>query len=362
MRILHTEASPGWGGQELRTIKEAIGMRQRGHELIFAVQKGGGIVQPLRDAGFEVHELVFAKLSFIKTFLRLFPLIKRVDIVNTHSSMDAWLAGLTAKVLGKKVIRTRHLSTSIRKGLNSYLLYNQLADYVVTTCQRVVPEIIAQAKLSPDRCLSIPTGVNAEDIHFKEEDLQALKQKLKIHEGDFIIGTVCVMRSWKGVNDLLKAVKLLSDISSLKCLVVGSGVSQECFHKLARDLCIQDKVIFSGHLDKPFAAMKLMNIFCLLSTANEGVSQASLQAAYLQRPLITTPVGGLDEVCLHKKTGFVVPTFSPDAVAARVHELYRDPVLCKSFGQKAKELVLESFTIQHTLDQMEDIYKKLSIN
>lgn len=360
MRILHTEASPGWGGQELRTLKEAIGMRKRGHELFFAVQKGAGLVPALKQEGFEFVELSFSRRSFFKTFLKLLAMIRKVDIVNTHSSKDAWLAGLAARFLGKKLIRTRHLSTAIRKGMNSYLLYNALADFVVTTCQRVVDPILEQAKLDIKRCLSVPTGVNTDEMIAAQEEQKALREQFQISEQDFVIGCVCVMRSWKGLQDLLKAVKLLEGIPSLKCLIVGSGVSEEHFHQLAKDLSIQDKVVFTGQIDPPYAAMKLMDVFCLLSTANEGVSQASLQAAYLQRPLITTDIGGLDEVCLHGSTGFVVPTFSADAVAARVYELYQNPSLRESFGKKAKELVLEKFTMRHTLDQMEKIYQKIS--
>ena len=37
MPILHTESSNGWGGQEIRILKEAIGLRSRGHEIVFAV-------------------------------------------------------------------------------------------------------------------------------------------------------------------------------------------------------------------------------------------------------------------------------------------------------------------------------------
>ena len=39
MRIIHLEASTGWGGQEMRILSEAKGMRQRGHEIFFVVEK-----------------------------------------------------------------------------------------------------------------------------------------------------------------------------------------------------------------------------------------------------------------------------------------------------------------------------------
>lgn len=126
MKILHTEASPGWGGQEMRILREAEGMRSRGHEVIFAIREAGGLVKPARDAGFLVYEIPFTKKTLFSTFFQLLKIIRKqaIDLVNTHSSFDAWIGGLAAKLSGSRVIRTRHLSTPIRTGWNSRILYN----------------------------------------------------------------------------------------------------------------------------------------------------------------------------------------------------------------------------------------------
>src|SRR5947207_2706584 len=107
MRILHTEASNGWGGQEIRILREAEGMRKRGHEVLMAVVAGGQLVQRARDAGFTVFEVPFDKCHAISTLYQLIRIIKKqkIDIVNTHSSLDAWIGGLAGKVTGTKVIR-----------------------------------------------------------------------------------------------------------------------------------------------------------------------------------------------------------------------------------------------------------------
>ena len=61
MRIMHLEASPGWGGQELRILHEMLGMRQRGHELFLVVAKRGLLKAQAEKHGFIVHELDFQK-------------------------------------------------------------------------------------------------------------------------------------------------------------------------------------------------------------------------------------------------------------------------------------------------------------
>ncbi|MCH9609888.1 MAG: D-inositol-3-phosphate glycosyltransferase [Chlamydiales bacterium] len=359
MKILHTEASPGYGGQELRILRESEGMRERGHEVILAIRKGGGLVKPARKAGFEVYELPFEKKNAFKTFFSLcFIIMKhRIDLINTHSSLDAWLGGIAARLLRKKVIRTRHLSTPIRPGLNSRLLYNALADRVVTTCAEIVDVIKRQAKLPQKHCCSIPTGTTP--LSVSKKAVTSFRASLGIKPTDCVAGTLCVLRGWKGVSDLLKAAKQLEDVPHLKWLIVGSGPSEEHFKEEWKEMGLQDKVVFTGYLSPPNIALAAMDIFLLLSHANEGVSQASLQAASLKKPLITTPTGGLKEVCLHEKTGLQVDVYSPDQVATAVKRLLDQKTERQKMGEEAYQLVQRKFTLSHTLDQMETLFQNM---
>lgn len=358
MKILHTEASPGWGGQEMRILTEAEGMRGRGHQVILAIQEGGGLVHPAREAGFLVYEIPFKKARIIQVIFQLNRLIRKhgIEIVNTHSSIDAWAGGIAGKISGCRVVRTRHLSTPIRKGMNSRLLYNWLADYVVTTCESIVEVIQKQARISSNRCCSVPTGVNQEKVSFDPKEVAAFRESIGVGREECLAGTLCVLRGWKGVSDLLQAAKLLEDVPGLKWIVVGSGASENHFLRERKELGLEERVIFTGHLSPPFTALAAMDIFLLLSWANEGVSQASLQAAWFEKPLVTTTVGGLGEVCLDGETGIQVPKRDPVAVACAVKRLYEDPSLRRQLGIRAKELVLERFTLSHTLDRMEEIY------
>lgn len=353
MKILHTESSNGWGGQEIRILKEAQGMRSRGHEIIFAVVRGGKLVQQARAAGFCVYEIDFKKIKLIQVLTSLIMIMRKhhIEIVNTHSSLDAWLGGIAARIAGKKIIRTRHLSTPIRKGLNSKLLYRTLADEVVTTSSGIVPIICEQAKIKADRCRCIPTGV--EPIEVSSEEISAFRQSLGLKPDDILIGTACVVRSWKGIKDFMRAAELLKDHKNIKWVVVGGGYLDQY-----RDLVdLKDSLTFTGHLSSPYAAIAAMDVFLLLSTAHEGISQSSLQAAYLEKPLITTTVGGLPEVNLDGQTGFHVPPFCPTKVAEAVLKLASDHSLRTRFGIAAKAHILKKFTMQQTLDQMESVYK-----
>src|SRR5262249_21224065 len=156
----------------------------------------------------------------------------------------------------------------------------------------------------------------------------------------------CFVRSWKGIDTFLRTAQLLKEYGHLKWVIVGGGHLQDYIPKVA-ELGLEDVVKFTGHLENPYHAIAAMDIFALLSTANEGISQASLQAAYLERPLITTAVGGLPEVCISGKTGLIVPPFDPEKTAAAVLDLSKNVCLRQTLGSQAKTLVMEKFTVEH---------------
>ncbi len=351
MRILHTESSNGWGGQEIRILKESMGLRERGHEVVLAIVKGGKLIDYARKEGFTVYEIDFRRSSAFSALRNLLRIISKhkIDIVNTHSSLDAWLGGIAARMSRRKVIRTRHLSTDVRGGLNALLLYRGLADFIVTTSSGIIPKIAAQARLPLSRFRCVPTGV--EPFKVAQKEIQEFREKLGVKPTDILIGTVCVIRSWKGIQDLIEAARLLKGHPHLKWVVVGGGYIENFRHLVDEST----PLIFTGHFDKPYTAIAALDIFTLLSTAHEGISQASLQAAYLKKPLITTTIGGLPEVCLQDITGIQVPPSAPENVAAAVLRLASDPQLRETYGAAAFKLVEDKFTLQHTLDQMEQI-------
>ncbi len=360
MKILHTESSSGWGGQEIRILRESIGMRARGHTCFFAVAKHGGLVSKARAEGFQVFEVRFKRPRALLAIWELVRIIRsqKIDLIVTHSSLDAWLGGMAARICCKPVLRLRHLSTPIRAGLNSRLLYKKLADFVVTTSSATARTIIDQAKLSPSTCVCVPTGVEPQELKIDAEDVKKFRESLGVGPKDCLVGSVCFVRSWKGINDFIRAAALLKDQKEIKWVVVGGGYVDQ-YKPLAKELGLETNIIFTGHLETPFTAIAALDIFTLLSTAHEGISQASLQAAYLKKPLITTAIGGLPEVCLDGRTGLIVPPFSPEHVAQAVKNLADNAELRSKYGLAAQKLVEAKFTFNDMLAKMERIYEGL---
>ena len=350
MRLIHTEASLGWGGQEMRILREAVAMREKGHQIFFITANQAQLAKKAREKNFKVYTIPFKRhyLPLTVFMLAAIYLYTRADLINTHSSWDSWVGGLTARALFRKVIRTRHLSTRLRNDFQTKFLYTKIPNGIATTCEEVAKTLRTNFNLTSDFCRSIPTGVDTSHLLPTPRSLTS--------QPKFIIGTACIFRSWKGLTTLLKAFSLMEEKSDIILFFIGDGPMRPILQKEVIDLRLKDKVYFTGFLDNPLPAIATLDVFCLLSTAHEGVSQALLQAAHLGKPLITTPISGSQEVCLNGKTGFVVPYDDPYTTKDALLYLKNDPALREKLGLAAKSHVQSKFTWEHTVNDMEKMF------
>src|SRR5580698_10533396 len=133
-RILHTESSLGWGGQEVRVLAELEWMRAQGHWVALAAHPASAIATRAREAGILFYPLRTHKALLPVEVTRLAAWLRRnrVDVVNTHSSNDGWLAGLAARLSGRRLIRSRHIEVDYPNRFWSGFAFRTLPHYVIT--------------------------------------------------------------------------------------------------------------------------------------------------------------------------------------------------------------------------------------
>jgi len=95
MRILHTEASLGWGGQEIRILTEAAGLISRGHAVELASPGEARIFDEATRLGVPATALPIGRKRLRGlAALRRFVSSRPIDVINAHSSTDSWLSAI----------------------------------------------------------------------------------------------------------------------------------------------------------------------------------------------------------------------------------------------------------------------------
>lgn len=362
MRILHTECSRGWGGQELRILAEARGMFARGHDVWLAAPPESPIAKAAGAQGLRLVPVGFHRPWGVLDLPVLQRAISRfgIEVLNTHSSWDAWIGGLAGRLgrTGIRIVRTRHLSTPIARSWPSRLLYTRLADHVVTTGKAIRRQMIEENGFPAERITSVVTGLDLATFRPTRE-AAAVREHFGIPASVPVVGTVSTLRSWKGHLDLLEAIASLRSSRDVRGLLVGDGPYAEVIRSRVRGLRLESVVVMPGHREDVADVLTAMDVFAFPSTANEGVPQAVLQAMAMRRPVVAAQVGGIPEVVRDGETGVLVSAGDPSALARGISRMLGDPPAVERWVKAAADLVRAEYTREVMLEKMEAVYHKV---
>lgn len=359
-RILHTEWSSGWGGQEQRILLECSKVIELGHTVIIACQPDSGIIRGARERGIPVAEVVMRQSYDPKALMDIYRLIKKheINVVNTHSGKDNWLGGLAAKLAGTPLlVRTRHLAFPISN--NPFNFINKLADGIITTGQSVRNNLIENNKIPPERIVSIPTGVPLERFS-QPTDSRKLLDELGIKEGSKIVTIVAILRSVKRHDVFLDAAKLLLEKQqNLRFLIVGDGPCKDDIKRHIKELGLEKFVIMTGHREDVPNIFAVSDVVALTSD-NEGVPQSLSQAMFMGRPVVAAPVGGIPDLISDGITGLFAEAGNPASFAEKIAMLINNSVLCTKLANAAHTHIIEEFTDTIMAQKTLEFYKRLA--
>ena len=368
LHIVHTEASCGWGGQEIRILTEAAALIARGHRLSLLAPPESHIYQAAEAQGLTAVAMPLqrkspAAIGALRRWLRAM----RPDVVNTHSSVDAWVTAVARMGLrrpGVPVVRTRHISAPVARRVTTRWLYRYGADHVVTTGEALRVDLMRRLRLPGSQLTSIPTGIDV--TRFCRDNTpgrQAMRAAVSIPADAQVLGIAATLRSWKGHDDLLAAfARLAGELPQLHLLIVGDGPRREVIGDwVARSGDLRRRIRLVGQRDDVPDLMAAMDLFVLPSYANEGVPQAILQAMAMNLPVVSTWVGAIDEAVVEGETGRLVAPRQVTALADALRDLLADPPLLQRMGQAGRERVCRQFALPSMADAMEAVFRRLAV-
>jgi glycosyltransferase involved in cell wall biosynthesis len=360
LAIVHTESSCGWGGQEIRILTEAHGMLDRGHAVTLLAPAEAPIAPAAARMGIPLVPIDIRRK-------RLAPLLAlhgwlarnrgRVDVVNTHSSTDSWLTVLACATLAAAppIVRTRHVSTTIRNRPTTRWLYNRATAHIVTTGEALRQQLARENAIALAHTTSVPTGIDL--ARFAPGDATAARRQLALPERP-TLGIVATLRSWKGHQYLLDA--LAGDRvhwAAWTVLVVGDGPQRARLEARVSALGLGDRVRLVGQQDDVAPWFRALDLFVLPSYGEEGVPQAIMQAMACALPVVSTRIGAIGEAIDADVTGLMVPPRDAAALALALARLRDDAELRRRFATAARARAERDFGLDRMLDRMEAVFR-----
>ncbi|MFZ9701172.1 MAG: N-acetyl-alpha-D-glucosaminyl L-malate synthase BshA [Flavobacteriales bacterium] len=363
---------PTFGGSGVVATELGKALARRGHEIHFISYS-----QPVRMDAFQqgvfFHEVMVPdyplfdfdpyEVALTSTLVRT-ALQQNLDLIHVHYAIPhapaAFMAREILKTKGRLVpfITTLHgtditlvgrdqsyepvISFAINQSdavtaVSEYLKQETLKHFSITKEIDVVynfidPEAIAQEKKECTKAIAAPNG-----------------EKVVMHISNF--------RKVKRVQDVVKAFQLIVKKIPARLLMVGDGPERNMAENLAEELGVRQHCLFLGKVKNSLSILPCADVF-FLPSASESFGLSALEAMACGIPVIGSNAGGLPEVQIHGKTGFLSEVGDFENMAKNALQLLSNPAMYKAFSNDCIQHS-NTFHLETILPQYETLYRKL---
>lgn len=212
-----------------------------------------------------------------------------------------------------------------------------------------------------DKIQVIPNGIDLEEfkrIYSKEES----RKKLNLPLDKKILLFFGYLSPYKSPDILLYAFsKILKTEPNTILLFAGNGDMEKKLKKIANELDINKKVIFTGFVNKDLRSLyyRSSDIFCLPSTmSTECYPLAILEAMASEVPIVASQIGGIPDIVKDGTNGMLVPPGSQEELENVILKLLKNPKLMKELSENAFNNI-KQYSWENIAKKTEKIYSEL---
>jgi glycosyltransferase involved in cell wall biosynthesis len=338
-------------------LAELRGFRQLGCPIWLVAPPESQIYQRAEKEGISVLSQRFDQRLFLPFYILRMALWlrkKRIEIVNPHSSRDAWLMTIAARVARVPlIIRSRHFDVPIPNKSVSRLMYKEWSHHIITTSPIITETLRKTFEMGEEDVTTLPTGVDLE--RFRPDGPRA---ELSVPKGVPLIGMITVLRYAKGVQILAEAVKILRDQGlRVHAVIVGEGPVRSFLEETLTKLGITDQFTLLGHREDVPELIRTLDIVAIPSF-HEAIPQSGLQALASGVPVVASNVGGIPSVIQDGATGTLVPPKDPAALANAIRSTLADTEGAQKKVQAGRRLIEDEYSLAKMMEKLQRLYQR----
>lgn len=401
MRILHIldHSIPLHSGYTFRTLSILKAQRALGWETFHLTSPKQGYSKLLEETITDWH---FYRTPKVAGFINKLPVLNQISVINSlaqrlhevieivkpdilHAHSPVLNAIPTISVgqkMGIPVVyevrafwedaavdhgtsREGGLRYRLTRALESYAL--RRADAITTICEGLRTDMINRG-LPAEKITTIPNAVDIEAFSVGNQVDEILKNQFDLHDKR-VIGFIGSFYSYEGLEILLRALpEMLLKYPNLRVLLVGGGPQDTYLRELAKELDIQNEVIFTGRVPhdqvkKYYDLIEILIYPRLSMRLTELVTPLKpLEAMAQGRLLVASDVGGHLELIRDGETGILFKAGDVQSLAEKVINLLSVPHQWPNLRQAGRHFVENERNWQVSVAKYDMIYKQLMAN
>jgi len=362
VRVLHVINGEHYAGAERVQDLLAAGLGREGFRVGFACLKPGRFAAARQDQNAPLYALPMRHRFDLSVVWRLVRIIRRgrYELLHSHSTRSALVAGLAAKIAGVPMVHHVHSPTSRDSTHRRRDRLNAMVERIVLGSASALIAVSGslgrhlRQRGFDDRIVTVvPNGVPGR---------QAAPVRDCSKHG-WTLGTVALFRPRKGIEVLLRAVAMLRrEGLPVRLRAVGGFETPEYrreIERLVEELGLGDAVDWTGFSQDVDRELMQMDLFVLPSLFGEGLPMVLLEAMSAGLPVVATAVEGIPEAVRHGRDGLIAEPNDPHALAALLGRVIRGEVDRRRLRRSALQRHAESFSEKAMAAGVAGVYRRV---
>lgn len=361
---------PTFGGSGVVATELGIALANKGHKVHFITYSQPFRLNQFNDNIF-YHEVSVNDYplfefqpyeSVLASKIVDVAIYERLDILHVHYAIPhASVAYLAQQILKSKKIHLPYITTLHGTDITLvgqdpsfepvifFSLNNSNA--ITSVSENLRKDTLKTFKIANDVKV-IPNFIKLSDYDNNSgichrKNFATANEKILIHVSNF--------RKVKRVEDVLRVFDIVRKTIPSKLILVGDGPERPAIDKLCRELDTCSDIISVGKIANPKEILAVGDIF-ILPSETESFGLAALEAMAMKMPVISTNTGGIPELNIHGKTGYMSNVGDYENMAKNTISLLSDEKLFQQFKANAFEQA-KKFDIEVILPMYEKLYE-----
>jgi glycosyltransferase involved in cell wall biosynthesis len=369
MRILYSHRIQSHDGMSVHVEELITGFLQAGHEVLvvgpsfYEATRFGGesrlvalIRRRLPGVVAELAELAYN----VPAYLHLRRAARRFDPdliyerYNLYYLAGAWLARRIGKPYYLEVNSPLAEERSRFNGLKLTGLASALERWVWRTADRVLAvtgvlkDILATAGAPPEKISVVPNGVVLDRFRLPQE-------RHVSPESPVVLGFVGFVRSWHGLDEVIRAIAAHRGSQLVTLTVIGDGPARPELEELVASLGLAERVRFTGLVDHAMVPALLGDFDIALQPKVVAYASPLKIFDYMAagRAIVAPDQANIREILEHERTALLFDPNRTGALWQAVERLIADPDLRTRLGAASRaELERRNFTWRGNADRI----------
>lgn len=363
-KVLHVVATNTLSGAEKVVSDICTNLDKRYIPIIICA--GDPLKSYFEERGLKVYVADLSKLNPLE-IMKVRNVIDKeeIDIVHGHDvkpTIGGYLASRKRKIPVISHIHVTYLWMQKDGFLKKIDEYFRKKYSLSIACSEIVRDYYLEYNKSvdPNKVIYMDNSFNfIEFDKVKITDKDEFKKKLGIDNKTYIYGYLGRLIKIKGADLMIESFNKIKDnVKDSVLLIVGDGDEKENFEKLAKDLGIEDRVIFAGFQKDVYNYMNVFDSF-ILPSVREGLPIAVLEAMAMKKPVISTPVAGLKKLIKNDYNGIILNERTSEQLSESMIKVYNDKEFSRQLGENEYNFIYENYNIEKYVRKIEDIYGKI---